>query len=191
MTNATAVEPHDQGHEAPAQADDAAAPRPPAGATAPETAGTDWKAEARKWEARAKANSDAAKRLAEIEDANKTELQKAIEARDAAQAAAAQAKAEAARYAVAQSTGVPAEVLTGPGEDLEAYAAALTAWRDDAVKAAQPQPPAPHAGLAGTGADRRPERPSTLTIDEQIAAAEKAGDRDTARTLKALKLSTS
>lgn len=39
---------------------------------------TDWKAEARKWEARAKQNSDAAARLAQIEEANKTDLEKAV-----------------------------------------------------------------------------------------------------------------
>src|SRR5690606_17969818 len=39
----------------------------------------DWKAEARKWEDRAKKNSDAAQRLAEIEEASKTAEQKAAE----------------------------------------------------------------------------------------------------------------
>lgn len=50
----------------------------------------DWKAKAREWETRAKANGTAAQRLQEIEDKNKTELQRAQDAATAADARAMQ-----------------------------------------------------------------------------------------------------
>ncbi len=46
---------------------------------------TDWKAEARKWEARAKENRDAANRLQQLEDANKSETEKLTERATAAE----------------------------------------------------------------------------------------------------------
>lgn len=46
----------------------------------------DWKAKAREWEKRAKANSTAAEKLQKIEDAQKTETQKAADAKAAAEA---------------------------------------------------------------------------------------------------------
>lgn len=92
--------------------------------------GTDWKAEARKWEARAKENSTAAQRLAEIEEAQKTELQKAIERAEAAEAKAAKFETERQlagwRSEVAAASGVPAEALRGSTkEELQAHADAL------------------------------------------------------------------
>ena len=42
---------------------------------------TDWKAEARKWESRAKANHDAARQLAELQDAQRSDAEKLAEAR--------------------------------------------------------------------------------------------------------------
>jgi len=91
---------------------------------------TDWKAEARKWESRAKENSTAAQRLAEIEEANKTESQKAVERAERAEKALAERDAAEelakARDAVAKATGVPAGVLRGASKDeLEAHAAEL------------------------------------------------------------------
>ena len=62
---------------------------------------TDWKAEARKWEQRAKENTEAAKRLAEIEDANKSEADKTAERLAAAEKRAAEAEARALRREVA------------------------------------------------------------------------------------------
>lgn len=46
----------------------------------------DWKAQFRKWESLAKKNSEAAKKLQEIEDANKSEVQKALERAEKAEA---------------------------------------------------------------------------------------------------------
>lgn len=90
----------------------------------------DWKAESRKWEARAKENSAAAARLAELEEASKTEAQKAAE-----RLAAAEAKVKAFetreqvatwRAEVAKESGVPVEALAGSTrEELAAHAAIL------------------------------------------------------------------
>jgi hypothetical protein len=82
---------------------------------------TDWKAEARKWEQRAKENKTAADRLAELEEANKTEIQKANDKASAAEKAAAEAKAEALRWKVAAKHGISDDdadlFLTGTDEE--------------------------------------------------------------------------
>lgn len=141
------------------------------------------KAQARKWEDRAKENYKARQRLDEIEEASKTEAQKQADALAKAQKEAAAAKARAAVLEVANQTGIPADLLTGPGDDLNAYADRLAAYIADKT------PAAPAAGRRINSA-ATPERPATLTIDEQIAAAEKAGDRAAAMRLKAVKLGT-
>lgn len=66
-------------------------------ADAPQEDTTDWKAQARKWEARAKENSAAAAKLAKLEDANKTELQKAADRATAAEKARDEQATELAR----------------------------------------------------------------------------------------------
>ncbi len=85
-----------------------------------------WKAMARKHEADAKKNADAAKRLADLEEADKTELQKLTDAKAAAEKEAAEAKLTALRYEVAASKGIPitqAKRLIGSTkEELEADA---------------------------------------------------------------------
>ena len=95
-----------------------------------EAKGTDWKSEARKWEARAKANNDAAARLQELEDAQKTEAQKQAEALAEAQAKLkdyeTQAQVTAWKTQVSKETGVPAEALAGSSlEELTAHAEVL------------------------------------------------------------------
>lgn len=115
----------------------------------------DWKAEARKWESRAKenlsaakANEGAAKRLAEIEEAQKTEAQKAQERLEAAERRAAELELKATRAEVAAAKGIPTELLTGSTrEELEASADALIAFKGD------PQPQkliVPHEGQSPT-----------------------------------------
>lgn len=90
------------GPEATTQQNEAPKPQPPARASEkPADEGTDWKAEARKWEQRAKENSTAAARLAEIEDASKTEAQRAAEAQAVAEQRAVAAEARALRREVA------------------------------------------------------------------------------------------
>lgn len=98
-----------------------------------------WKALARKHEGTARANADAAKRLAEIEDANKTEQQKLAERAANAEQQAEQARVELIRYKVAAEKGVPADLIVGATEDeLTAAADRLLAFRGGA-----PKPPAP------------------------------------------------
>lgn len=97
-----------------------------------------WKALARKNEARAKENADAAKRLQEIEDANKTELEKERERATAALAELERLRLEADRNAVALAKGLTptqAKRLVGATrEELEADADELLAD----LKAARP-----------------------------------------------------
>lgn len=102
---------------------------------------TDWKAAARKWESRAKenlaaakANEDAAKRLAEIEESQKTESEKAAERLAAAEKRAAELEMKANRAEVAAAKGVPAELLTGSTvEELQASADALIKFKEAAA----------------------------------------------------------
>ncbi len=102
----------------------------------------DWKALARKWEDRAKANRaeadanrDAAQRLAEIEEANKTAEQKQREALARAEAELAELRVGKLRAEVAAAKGVPAGLLTGSTqEELEASADALIAFKGESQK---------------------------------------------------------
>jgi len=111
-----------------------------------------WKALARKHEQQAKANAEAAKKLAEIEEGNKTELQKLTDARTAAEKEAAEAKASALRLDVAMDKapdGMPisqvrklAKRLQGvTREDLEADAAELFAEFAPGDGDGKPTPP--------------------------------------------------
>lgn len=81
----------------------------------------DWKAKSREWEKRAKANADAAAKLAEIEESQKTEAQKLTDAKAAAEQAAAEAKADALRWRIAAKFGISDDkadlYLTGTDED--------------------------------------------------------------------------
>lgn len=100
---------------------------------------TDWKAEARKWESRAKENlakakqhEDAARRLAELEERDKTETQKLQDKLAAAEKRAKDAEAALLRHQVAAEKNVPADLLTGGSrEELEAAADKLIAFRGD------------------------------------------------------------
>lgn len=103
---------------------------------------TDWKAEARKHEARAKenaakakANEAAAQRLTELENANKTAEQLANDRIAAAEKRAADLELLANVATVANTAGIPSEILSGPAsnsvDDLTAYAEALIAFRGE------------------------------------------------------------
>lgn len=112
-------------------------PDPKPEAPKPETPAqeTDWRAEARKWEARAKENKDAAARLAEIEETQKTEAQKQAEALEAANKELAKYKhrEQVTNWAkeITQDEkfkGVPANALRGnTREELESHAEVLAA----------------------------------------------------------------
>lgn len=86
--------------------------------------------ESARYRNQAKQNADAAARLAELEDAQKSQEQRLTEQLDAAQRDAADAKQQLLRAEVAAQTGVPAALLAGATrEELEAHAAALVEFR--------------------------------------------------------------
>jgi hypothetical protein len=149
---------------------------------------TDWKSLARKWEARAKENKDAASKLAKYEESQKTEAQKQADRIAELEAKAAQADALKARYEVAAAKNVPADLLAGPGDDVEAFADALIKWRDGAVKAADKAPDAKPKGQPVPSIGKEPGRTGNLTIDEQIKVAHDNGDKNLEGQLKVLKL---
>lgn len=141
--------------------------------------------EAAKYRTEAKANAEAAKRLAEIEEANKTEAQKLadrLKALEAENAAFKQEKQVAAWAAeVSEETGVPAGVLRGSSkEELLAHAESLKSLLpSERTPVSQPVPgvsQAPHG------------KPGNIPLKDQIAAAEAAGDHETAKSLKAVML---
>lgn len=99
-----------------------------------------WKALARKNEARAKDNAEKAKRLDELEEANKSELQKLQDQLAAAQKAAQDAEVGRLRASIAARHGVPEPLLTGTDEEsLEASAKVLLDFRGGAPKAPSPE----------------------------------------------------
>ena len=67
-----------------------------------------------KYRNEAKAGREAAQRLAEIEEAKKTDEEKVAERIQAAERRAAELEAKANRGEVAGTTGVPLEILAGP-----------------------------------------------------------------------------
>lgn len=162
-----------------APAQDAAPTNDQQPATTPK-ADTDWVSEARKWEARAKenaakakANEQAAARLAELEEAQKTEAQKLAD-----RLAAAEKKAlEAERRAFAKDKGVPVSLVTGATpEEWESTATEALAWKGETPKT----PAAPPAD--GQGKVGKPVGSSTT--QEAIDAASKAGNHALAISLK-------
>jgi catalase len=80
-----------------------------------------WKSMARKHETRAKANASAATRLQQIEDANKTELQRAQDAQAAAERERDEARGLHSRMMAAASNNLPVELIDhlGAGTDEE------------------------------------------------------------------------
>lgn len=95
---------------------------------------TDWKAEARKWEARARKNSSAAKKLQELEDESKSELQKALERAEKAESKAKALenahKVQALKSNLAQEFGVPSELIPDLEEDaMRSFAERLSEFR--------------------------------------------------------------
>lgn len=119
-----------------------------------------WKALARKNEARAKENADKAKRLDDLEEAQRSETEKLVARAEAAEAKLAERdKAEAARALaeeVAKDKGVSASVLRGSTkEELEEHA--------DSILALMPEKP--KAATDGSGGNRGDD------IDEEEADA--------------------
>lgn len=126
-----------------------------------------WKTQARQNEARAKANADKAKRFDEIEEANKTELQKAAERAEAAEKRAAEAERRALLTDVAARTKVPAKYLTG--ETVEELEQSATDFQNDIATLAKPA--GPRAGGADfTGGAGKPTIYTRELIAEKTAA---------------------
>lgn len=111
-----------------------------------------WKAIARKHEERAKANADAARKLQEIEDANKTEQQKLEERAAAAEAKATSTETELARLKAAVKFGLAEGDLdllgSGTPDEIEERAEKLAARLADA--SAQSDADRPVNGLGRT-----------------------------------------
>lgn len=139
--------------EAPAEQPTTEAPAAPE-APAQET---DWKAEARKWESRAKENSAAAQRLAEIEEASKSEAQKAAERMASLESKVQEyeTREQIAKWKadVAETTGVPAFALAGSTkEEIEAHALTLKPLiASEAPRKGAVGPYVPTEGAAPTG----------------------------------------
>ena len=137
------------------------------------------RAEAARYRTEAKANAEAAKRLAAIEEANKSEAQRQIEQLQKLQEENAALRLANLKAQVAASKGVPADLLTGSSEDdLNAAADRLLQFRGSATP-----PPAPDFG-AGERGDA-PAKPKQLTradmarmTADQIVAADDAGQFD-------------
>jgi hypothetical protein len=136
----------------------ASRPAPPTPAANEPGEGTDWKAEARKWESRAKENHDAATRLRELEDAQKTEQQKLAEQLQEAQTNGATTQAELAqlRAALAKApAGMnPADVLAWSGRLRGGTLEELEKDAEELFRQFAPPPPASRPGQRPTEALR-------------------------------------
>lgn len=170
------VDPPNQGNENTPQAEPAATPA---------QEGTDWKSEARKWEERAKANKEAAARLAELEEAQKTEEQKTAERLAALEAENEKYKQaeQVARWKkeVSAETEVPADLLAGSTlEEIQAHA--------DRLKPHLAQPSNTPAPAVVSTVGNQPAPPGSVPLKDQIATAEQAGDKALVARLKAIQL---
>lgn len=105
-----------------------------------------WKQRARQHERQAKANADAARRLQEIEDAQKTEAQRLTDRLTAAEQEATSARLDALRYRVGLSQGIPADLISrlqGSTEDeliadAQVLAQALSVQPGPSITASKP-----------------------------------------------------
>lgn len=142
-------------------------------------AAEDWKAHARTWERRAKADHKQLEALTEAINGKDTTIEELR-----SQVAALEAQAHRAKLIAAASSeyGVPADLIHGDTEDeIKQIAQRLADWRGTTATPAVP-------ALADSGAGVFPHRASSLSLDEQIAAAQSAGDFKLSARLKAVKL---
>ena len=153
----------------------ASADTPADDAEAPE----DWKAHARQWERRAKADRKQVESLTDAINGKDVTIEDLR-----AQVADLQRAAERAEKIAAASAeyGVPADLIRGDtDEEIADYAKRLAEWRGEAAAPVVPK-------LSDSGAGSFPARPANLSIDDQILAAQKAGDFKESSRLKAIKL---
>jgi hypothetical protein len=122
--------------------------------------------EAAKYRTEAKANADAARKLAEIEEANKSEQQKLAERLAELEREADQARAEALRFKIASKFGVSEEdaelFLTGTDEETLTRQAERLAARSEDTGKPRPPKPDPNQGRHQHG---------TASTADQFAAA--------------------
>lgn len=136
----------------------------------------------RTWEQRAKENKAARDELEQLKEAQKTDEQKRQEreAERDRELAVLRAEKQQREWAqdVAQTTGVPAEVLRGSTlEEIEQHAALLAPAYEKPKPAADPV----------TSIAQQP-RIGNVSLTDQIAAAEQAGEKALVAALKAQKL---
>ena len=139
----------------------------------------DWKTYARTWERRAKADHARLSVLTEAINGKDTTIEELR-----SQVAALEEQAHRAKLiaAAASEYGVPADLIHGDTEDeIKQIAQRLADWRGATATPAVP-------ALADSGAGVFPPRPLSLSLDEQIAAAQSAGDFKLSARLKAVKL---
>ena len=154
---------------------EASAEAPAEGAESPE----DWKAHARQWERRAKADRKQVESLTDAINGKDVTIEDLR-----TQVADLQRAAERAEKiaAAASEYGVPADLIRGDtDEEIAEYAKRLADWRGEAAAPVVPK-------LSDSGAGSFPARPANLSIDDQILAAQKAGDFKESSRLKAIKL---
>lgn len=161
------------------------AAKPEAEASADTPAGDDdapeegWKAHSRQWERRAKADRKQVESLTDAINGKDVTIEDLR-----AQVADLQRAAERAEKiaAAASEYGVPADLIRGDtDEEIAEYAKRLAEWRGESAAPVVPK-------LADSGAGSFPARPANLSIDDQILAAQKAGDFKESSRLKAIKL---
>lgn len=156
--------------EEPTNAPDAAQEAQDAAAE-PQTFDADYvkalRAEAAKYRTEAKANADAAAKLREIEDAQKSEAQRAQEALAAAQRDAETARLEALRYRVGVSAGLPPEAISRLQGATEDEIAADAAKLADLLKPAAPPVAGKPAATFQSGAVP-PEAQSPTDLNEWL-----------------------
>lgn len=181
------TQPNPEAQQVAAQPPAAPADTPPP--AAPPGEEIDWKAMARKWEGQAKENKAAADELAQLKDAQKSDAQKQADKLAALQAEidGYKARDQIAEWAkeVSAAEGVPVDLLRGSTRDeLEAHAKQLKPILA-AAPGANPGPLAPAVPGIGNVPETR-----NIPLRDQIAAAEKAGDKALVATLKAMQLTT-
>lgn len=133
--------------------------------------------EAAKYRTEAKANADAAKRLAEIEEAQKSEAEKVADRLAQAEKAAEDARREALRFKIAAKFQVSDEdadlFLTGSDEEtLTKQAERLAARNEEAGKPRAPKPD-PNQGRTPNGVPLDPRSADLAQIEADLQAAKR------------------
>lgn len=144
---------------------------------------TNWEAEARKWkemsrknEARMKENAEKARLYDEAQEQGKTELQKALDKAEQAEARVKALEVQAVRAQVAAAKGVDVDLLSGSTlEELEASADRLLEWRGAQIPKGAPSSDAGHRGDEIRSSKQLTREDLKTMSAEQINQARRAG----------------